>query len=80
MKISSGTLDDILKRRTLIADVSAPSLSRQLDTTSAYCAKYKGHCSLKITGVYPDDCIKIGCEHNTKEVYLPKCREAAQKY
>jgi len=49
----------------------AGKVSRQPDTVTAFCSSYDGHCSVKVTGVYPDDCIKIGCEHYTPETYPP---------
>ena len=37
--------------------------AKKPDLVSAFCAKYNGHCSVKITGNYPADCIKMNCEY-----------------
>ena len=51
-------------KQTVIAELSsAGKVSRQTETVSAFCESYGGHCSVKVTGVYSVDCIKIGCEH-----------------
>ena len=57
------------KTTTIIKPQTAGKVSRQPDTFSALCESYGGHCSVKITGVCPDDCIKIGCEYKTPEIY-----------
>ena len=33
------------------------------DTTSAYCGSYHGHCSVRVNGSYPADCIEMKCEY-----------------
>ena len=42
---------------------SAEKTQRQPDIVSAFCEPYEGHCSVKVTGVYPDECIEMKCEH-----------------
>jgi len=34
------------------------------DLVSAYCAKYAGHCSVKIGGKYPAECSAMCCEYH----------------
>lgn len=38
-------------------------LPKRQDSVSAYCNSYGGHCSVKVIGIYPDDCTRIKCEH-----------------
>lgn len=58
------------KTAEIVEPQNTEKVSRQPDTTSAYCPSYGGHCSIKITGVYPDDCIKIGCSVPRQENVL----------
>jgi len=54
-----------------VGPLSDENVSRQPDTASAFCKSYGGHCSVKATGAYPDDCIRTGCEHYRPETYPP---------
>ena len=47
--------------------------TRQPDTTTAFCTPYGGHCSVKVTGAYPADCIRTKCEHYTGQAPRRTC-------
>lgn len=52
------------KQTEIVEPSSTRKAQRQPDTVSAFCESYGGHCSVKVTGVYPDDCIKISCDYH----------------